>query len=70
MSTLLHPVDIGDTEDEHLRLGKQIELFKTVENSIIKLGEPSGSSANSAILCLLAECHVGFCGNLLQSLVL
>lgn len=39
ISILLHPIDVSDTEDEYSRLGKQRDLFKAVENSIIKLGE-------------------------------
>ncbi|XP_028782087.1 putative CCA tRNA nucleotidyltransferase 2 isoform X2 [Neltuma alba] len=38
ISTLVHPVDIGEAEDEHSQLCKRRDLFKTLENSIIKLG--------------------------------
>ncbi|KAF7820081.1 putative CCA tRNA nucleotidyltransferase 2 isoform X1 [Senna tora] len=38
ISTLLHPIDIDDTEDVHLQLCKRRDLFKTVENTIVKLG--------------------------------
>ncbi|XP_057426870.1 tRNA nucleotidyltransferase cca2-like [Lotus japonicus] len=38
MSTIVHPIDINDTEDEYSQLCKRRDLFSTVENSIIKLG--------------------------------
>ncbi|KAK4279735.1 hypothetical protein QN277_011463 [Acacia crassicarpa] len=38
ISTLVHPIDTGDAKDEHLQLCKRRDLFKTLENSIIKLG--------------------------------
>ena len=43
ISTILHPIDI---KDEPSQLGKRRDLFNTVENSIIKLGELSGSFVN------------------------
>ena len=50
ISTLVHPIDIGDTEDEHLQLCKRRDLFNTLENSIIKLGELT-LSFHSCYIC-------------------
>ena len=48
VSTLLHPIDINDNEDVSLQLSKRRDLFNTVENSIIKLGELDWS-----LICIL-----------------
>ncbi|KAK7270384.1 hypothetical protein RIF29_23478 [Crotalaria pallida] len=38
ISTILHPIDINDTENESSQLSKRRDLFTTVESSVIKLG--------------------------------
>lgn len=43
ISTVLHPIDINDDPSQ---LGKRRDLFNTVENSIVKLGELSDSLVN------------------------
>ncbi|KAI4352890.1 hypothetical protein L6164_007098 [Bauhinia variegata] len=38
ISSILYPIDIECTKDEHLHLDKRRDLFKTVEDSILELG--------------------------------
>ncbi|KAJ7969689.1 CCA tRNA nucleotidyltransferase [Quillaja saponaria] len=38
ISTLLYPIDINHTGDKHFHLYKQRDLFKSVEDSIVRLG--------------------------------